>query len=116
MGFLHHFHLCRLHVYLSRRPQGELTSMADTNVCPAPPPSLIARGTLGASVYPLYALQTLPCWQGGKCLLPCFLVPSALRHQPRNCWVSLAQGSGDSKPGDAVLQLWHGLAPKVMAG
>lgn len=47
MGFLHPFCLCHLHVCLSRRPQGELPTVADTKVCPAPCPCLMARAPLG---------------------------------------------------------------------
>lgn len=47
MGFLHPFHLRCLHMCLSRRPQGELPTMADTKVCLAPCLSLMARAPLG---------------------------------------------------------------------
>lgn len=105
MGFLHPFHLCHLHVCLSRRPQGDLPIMAD-----AKPSSLSISNaqSTGASIFLLYAFQTLPFWQGGKCLLQCLLVPSALCHHPRGCWASLARGSGESKPGGAVPRLWRG--------
>lgn len=57
---------------------------------------------LGAASYLLYVLLTQ---QRGKCLLLCFLLPSALCHLPGSCWASLAQGYGMGR--DAIPWLCH---------
>lgn len=110
MSFLHPFHLCCLHVCLSRRQQGELTAIESeptrlettfkmnptfTEVCSAHCLSLMARAPLGQLFTCFVPFR--PYQQREKCLLLCLLVPPAQEVMGVPCREH-PQGGGDLPP------------------